>query len=93
MRKTEELKLQIKRFQLLLGITWFVNLVLLLIPVLQYYNKQFVYDFWFFVIAILNIVSFYFTYLFSDQLKFYKYSFKHFSNLKTSNKIFDEKNS
>lgn len=93
MRKTEELKRQIKRFQLLLRITRSVNLVLLLIAVLQYYNKQFVYDFWFFVIAILNIVSFYLTYLFNDKLKFYKYSFKHFSNLKTSNEIFDEKNS
>lgn len=93
MRKIDEIKIQIKRFQLLLVIIWLVNLVLILIPFIQYYNNMFVYDIWFFVMAILNIVSFYFTYLLSDKLKFNKYSFKHFSSLKNSNEIFVEKNS
>lgn len=74
---------KIKRFKLFKIIIWISNILLILLSFFQYYNNnmKLIIDEYFIILTILNIFTFYLTYLITDRLFFLKYKFKHFNNL------------
>lgn len=74
-------KKMFERFNILI---WFVNIALLVLSFLHFYsnNYKLELDTYFFLLLVLNIVSFYLTYIISEKLHFFKYQYNHFKNLK-----------
>ncbi len=78
-----DLQKKIKRFKLFKFIIWISNILLILLSFFQYYNNnlKLIIDEYFIILTILNIFTFYITYLITDRLLFLKYKFDHFNNL------------
>ncbi len=86
MKNTNEIVRKIKKYKLLNTIIWLINIVLIAIPFVQFYNNnKIVIDIYFILISILNIGTFYLTYLINDKLSFYKYQFDYFSKKENQN--------
>lgn len=78
-----DLQKKIKRFKFFKIIIWISNILLILLSFHQYYNNnmKLIIDGYFIVLTILNIFTFYLTYLITDRLFFLKYKLDHFNNL------------
>lgn len=79
-----KLEKKIYNFQKLNILIWIINFILIISSFVHYFinNYNIKIDIYFIIILLLNILSFYLTYLISDKLNFLKYKFKHFKNLK-----------
>lgn len=78
-----DLEKKIKKFKIFQVIIWISNILLILLSFFQYYynNMELITDEYFIVLTILNIFTFYLTYLITHRLSFLKYKFNHFNNL------------
>lgn len=80
---TNNLRKKIKRFKFFKIIIWLSNILLILLSFFQYYNNgmKLIIDNYFIVLTILNIFTFYLTYLITDRLSFFEYKLNYFNNL------------
>lgn len=83
MVEINDLQKKIKRFKLFKFIIWISNILLILLSFFQYYNNnlKLIIDEYFIILTILNIFTFYLTYLITDRLFFLKYKYNHFNKL------------
>lgn len=74
---------KVKRYKTLNIFIWIVNLFLLTLSFIQFFinNYKLIVDRYFIILAILNIISFYLTYLIAERLNFFKYKYEYFKNL------------
>ena len=87
-QELQRLQKKINVLHIINVVFWFINALLIIIPIWHYYNIAFRFEFdsYFLIITILNIVGFYLSMKITDKLVFFKKKHAHFSEKQNLNK-------